>query len=113
MSRQLSYAHAYAVSTDCVFTLDMMFHGPEPWYIYRGRLQRNLANLEFVVTVFRETGWHADFPEFYLPIADAAISLREATHSHFFDVDGLECTRAYLEKILLIDPRKGGRKHVA
>jgi hypothetical protein len=113
MNRSLSYAHAYVVATDCVFTLQMALDGPEPLDFYRNTLRKKVAALKAISRLFLQMGWSAIYPDLYAPVADAHISLREALRSHFIDRDGLLCACAYLERILLIDPRKGGKKHVA
>lgn len=113
MNRALSYAHAQAVASDCVFRLDAALDGPTPLTGCRGMLFETKLRVVLVAQLFRDLDWDKAYPEFYMPLAEAVISLGEAIKSTFPDRDGLLCARHYLERILLIDPRKGGRKDVA
>jgi hypothetical protein len=113
MNRTLSYAHAKAVATDCVFSSQMALDGPGTLDDYRGELRKCVRKLRFVTKLFLAMGWAVDYPAYYAPMADALISLREALHPKFIDRDGVLCAAHYLEQFLLIDPRKGGRRHVA
>lgn len=113
MNRSLSYAHANAVATECVFSSQMALDGPGCLDDYRGELRKCVRKLRFVNKLFLAMGWNRLYPAYYLPLADALISLREALHSTYIDRDGVLCAAHYLEQVILIDPRKGGRRNVA
>lgn len=113
MNRTIAYAHALSAATDCVFTFQMALDGPGTLDDYREQLRLCTRILRCCRQLFLLMNWWKAYPAYYMPIADAHISLREATRSQIIDRDGLLCACHYLERIILIDPRKGGRKDVA
>lgn len=113
MNRQFLYLNSHTAAAESVFILQMALDGEMPLEAYRPRLQRVVGKLRFASKLLLACGAAPDHPDLYGPLADALISVREALQSTFIDRDGLLCAAAYLEHIIVLTPRKGGRNHVA